>query len=82
MMQLEPANAWSEASVGWSLMVCLVTMIRTIHQKRLFVSGSGVGIELSQCYPNLSLKIRVTRKETRGHGSPSYPQLSRNQTHH
>jgi hypothetical protein len=45
----------------------------TISQIRLFGSGSGVGIGLSQCCPLLSLKIGGTREDIRGRPCPDCP---------
>jgi hypothetical protein len=42
----------------------------TIPQISLFGSGSRVGTGLSQCCPQLSLKIGGTREDVRGHPCP------------
>jgi hypothetical protein len=45
----------------------------TIPQIRLFGLGSGIRTDLSQCCPQLSLKIGETREDGRGHPCPGCP---------
>jgi hypothetical protein len=49
----------------------------TIPQKRLFGSESRVGTELSQCCPQLSLKIGGTREDDSGRPCPGCPATKR-----
>jgi hypothetical protein len=53
----------------------------TIPQIRLFDSGSRVWTGLSQCCPQLSLKIGGTRKDARGRPYPSCPATKRTLVH-